>query len=498
MQLLNVFLNMVSSFCWGFGLLYILICPFTKVEESFNMHAVYDIIHNSAIWDHEIYPGPVHRTFVGNWILGVLSFIPCQIINSFYNGVYLGILQQIVVRIMLYFINILALYVFSTRLLGYKNNFLLLTSTQFHLPFYISRTIPNSFAFPLVILGLTDWIGSMYDDKLTRNAIRLIVFASIIFRCEVVVLLLGIALIQFIQGRGVTQLIGIVIYDTFIALTMTVAVDSWCWGTITWPEMSGFIYNVVFNKSSHWGSSPFYQYGLDIFKICNLSLLFLPFSWKEQLSYKIGFLAAFVIGCMSLLNHKEWRFIMYIIPLINVLSSIGMNEVQQRLGKWRQLVYLIPLGQLFLSFLFVFVSSYNYAGGYAGLSFAGHTKISEPVQLWKHIGLDIVHPIKVRNESIWIDFRTKQIGATLFVYPNYTKIHISEKREPFYLTLGKKTFLEHVNVPDEEIKSDYKLTSNLQHNSNAEWCIKGYKRIGWHCPGLICTENISCLYKSDK
>lgn len=65
-------------------LLHLLVSPYTKVEESFNIQAIHDIlIHGipsynadqflSANYDHVSFPGSVPRTFAGALVVSGLS-----------------------------------------------------------------------------------------------------------------------------------------------------------------------------------------------------------------------------------------------------------------------------------------------------------------------------------------------------------------------------------------------------------------------------------------
>ena len=50
-----------------------------------------------------------------------------------------------------------------------------ITAAQFHLPFYMSRTLPNTFATALACLALGDWVSGLHP----RRAIALLVFGTV-------------------------------------------------------------------------------------------------------------------------------------------------------------------------------------------------------------------------------------------------------------------------------------------------------------------------------
>jgi alpha-1,6-mannosyltransferase len=136
---------------------HLLIAPYTKVEESFNIQATHDVLvyglpassifeRLSSTYDHFTFPGAVPRTFVGPVLLAGVSQ-PAIAFTGF------GQAQQIV-RLMLGTFNAVAMLVMAfnvQRSFGKHAArwYIALQASQFHVMFYASRTLPNMFAFGL-------------------------------------------------------------------------------------------------------------------------------------------------------------------------------------------------------------------------------------------------------------------------------------------------------------------------------------------------------------
>ncbi len=92
------------------------------------------------------------------------------------------------------------------------------------------------------------------------------------------------------------------------------------WGCLTWPEGSGLMLNLVENKSSAWGTSPFLWYFYSALpRALLLTIVFVPFASQQILP--LAFTSILFITTYSFLPHKELRFIIYAIPLLNACAA---------------------------------------------------------------------------------------------------------------------------------------------------------------------------------
>ncbi len=167
-------------------LTYVVICPYTKVEESFNMQAMHDFLYlstttNLSAFDHLEFSGVVPRSFLGSFVISMaasplvgeirrishlISNISSKnsVITHFTSILSSKLAIQILVRSLLGICNFLALQVLVTGVTTRFNSVRaghwvnLLFACQFHLPFYFSRTLPNSFAMLAVTTGAGWWM----------------------------------------------------------------------------------------------------------------------------------------------------------------------------------------------------------------------------------------------------------------------------------------------------------------------------------------------------
>ena len=95
--------------------------------------------------------------------------------------------------------------------------------------------------------------------------------------------------------------------------------------------------------------------------------IIVPFGLTQQ-TKRILIPIIFFIFVYSFNGHKELRFILYAIPMINIVAAVGMKKAID-IFKWKTLGHVTITGALLLnlsaSTLFVGISSLNYPGGHA-------------------------------------------------------------------------------------------------------------------------------------
>ncbi|XP_059053246.1 dol-P-Man:Man(7)GlcNAc(2)-PP-Dol alpha-1,6-mannosyltransferase [Achroia grisella] len=354
--------------------LHVLLCPFTKVEESFNIQAFHDLLyhrHNLSQYDHNEFPGVVPRTFVGPVAISALSAPIAGILHV------AGISKfwvQYAVRLTLALTVIATWTRFRNALQKQFGNtftwwFTVITVTQYHFMFYMSRPLPNIMVLPLVLLAFEGWLLGKHKQFLVSAGASIILFRSEL------AMLFGLFLIidLFFKKIRINMLLKIVIPAGIGLVALTVIVDSIFWRRLLWPEAEVFWYNTVQNKSADWGTSPFLWYFYSALpRGLGPSLVLIPFGlYLERRLIPLAAPAFVYILLYSFLPHKELRFIIYVFPLLNMASAAACSYVYIRRMKapiyellfWGTIVIII--GNVLMSLAFTLVAMSNYPGGVA-------------------------------------------------------------------------------------------------------------------------------------
>ncbi|KIL59668.1 glycosyltransferase family 22 protein, partial [Amanita muscaria Koide BX008] len=250
--------------------IHVFLAPYTKVEESFNLHATHDVLMYGVgpdalkNYDHFTFPGAVPRTFLGSVLLAWFSTPVIALANK------LGFVSskfdlQIIVRLVLATLNTAGLCYMRraiSRRFSYTTStlFVLLTCSQFHLLFWMGRTLPNMFALLPVNISTSLLIGhnpvSVRQSKRAHKAaIALLSFTAVVFRAEIVLLLAPLSFqLLFTRKLTVLELIKAGLYSSVTSIALTILVDSYFWQTFPlWPELHGIYFNVYEGKSVEWG-----------------------------------------------------------------------------------------------------------------------------------------------------------------------------------------------------------------------------------------------------
>ena len=366
--------KLLDNMLYIIAIIYIVTCPHTKVEESFNLQAIHDLLqHRGAIdqYDHHTFPGVVPRTFLGPLLVSLFAF-PFTSTATLLGGS--KFLLQYIVRSVLACMVVGAFSVYKTAVskrFGCQVSMwlTLLTLSQFHFMFYSSRPLPNTMALIPVLLSLAFWLNNNPTMFIFTAASSIL-----IFRGELAMFLGAVLIMEILVGKiTILRVLMVGTVSLLVWIPLTVCVDSFFWGRLLWPEAEVMYFNIVLNKSSDWGVQPFFWYFYSVLpRALGSSVLLLPLApVLDKRTIILLFPCIVFISLYSFLPHKELRFIIYTFPVLNTAAAITAARFWLNRSKsfFSGLISLALLGHLLINLLasstLLYVSSLNYPGGQA-------------------------------------------------------------------------------------------------------------------------------------
>ncbi|XP_058221740.1 dol-P-Man:Man(7)GlcNAc(2)-PP-Dol alpha-1,6-mannosyltransferase isoform X1 [Rhododendron vialii] len=352
---------------------YVFMVPYTKVEESFNVQAMHDVLyhrHHLEDYDHLEFPGVVPRTFIGAILVSILASPAVSVMSLLHLP---KIYSLFAVRLVLGCIILWTIRYFRIQIRKKFGGqveafFVILTGIQFHVLFYCTRPLPNIMALGLVNLAYGNWLkGHFYA------ALNCLIFATLIFRCDTLLLLCPLGL-ELLLTKSITlwKALKCCIGTALFCIGLTVLVDTIMWKKFVWPEFQVLWFNSVLNRSSEWGTHPFHWYftsALPRSLLAAYPLFLLGVFLDRRVVFYILPVVSFVL-LYSKLPHKELRFVISSVPIFNLSAAIAASRIYNNRKKsfWK-LLHIVLLGLLMVSLgctIITFMASYeNYPSGYA-------------------------------------------------------------------------------------------------------------------------------------
>lgn len=418
---------------------YVVMAPFTKVEESFNLQAIHDILYHGMDlekYDHQQFPGVVPRTFTGACVVAWLSY---PLLRA---GGVLGLRKMYSLYVVRMVMGILSVGSFGrfrqavSRRFGTAVGHALLgiTCLQFHLPFYFSRPLPNVFAMMITNYAMGVWI----DGRDVVKVVYLMAFATSVVRCDTLLLAGPIGLQLCWTGKlKLGQAIKHGVLAVLGSVAFSVLLDSCFWGRLLYPEGMVLLFNTLQNKSVEWGTSPWHWYitsALPRSLLGAFPLALLGVFLERRLVQLMVPCFAFV-ALYSLLPHKELRFVFFALPLLNLSAACAVVHVFRKKPRfvWRLMrIGIVCAGATSLACTVIFACAArdNYPGGVA-FRWLHEQKASVVEPAGVHIdtfaAMSGVSRFGEEREG-WIYSKAEGLSAHMYLSMGFTYV-VSEERE---------------------------------------------------------------------
>lgn len=432
-----------------------------------------------------IHPDEIFQSIevIYNSIFGI-GFIPWEFIEGARSWVYPWIVY-IIFKIMIFFgasdieviligvrffsgllsmVTVVTAYFFGKELYGKKAGIFatFFIAVWYDFIFWSTRTMSDGIAINFLFLAVyfifrikksQTWKSKLKETNTRKEIVNsslggFFIGIAYIFKFPVIIFSIPIViwLIFYKCWRGIICFS----FSLIFVFLLHGLIDYFTWGTFLQSTIEFIEYNIISGKNAQHGAYPFYTYiayfayYYSIFSI--LFLLFIGLGIKRN--WKTIFLVCsslFFIIVFSLIAHKEYRFILPIMPLLSLVAANGMVNYPKfiKMKKYQNFIYgfivlLICLCSTLTGILDItFRPNYHYC---QAVKFAGEQEDVEAVIV---IG-------EYEFNSPGYSYLQKDIDFEFIKwrYTSYTANYIYPGKV-IYLIVLDETFDEHPSVYDD-------------------------------------------------
>lgn len=420
----NVKKNWLIYFIWILALVLRVIAAilskgYVHPDEHYqSIEVVYEKIFGLGFipWEFEegarswVYPGIVFIIFKLFLALGITN------IENILIGVRLfsGLLSMIPV-ILSYYLG----KIFFDKKTGLFGSFFIAIWYEFI--FWATRTMSDSLAmnFLFVSVFFSMMSAKKQPEKKVKENQKFLtkdilwgflagIFLGLAFMFKFSVLIIGLPIFALFLAKKKWKVIVFFIFGTIIIIICQGLIDLFTWGSFLHSSIEFFKYNIISSESAVHGEEHFLSYiAFFAYYFSSYALLYLLFivigTEKEWKSIFLLTTSIFFVLVFSFITHKEWRFILPILPLLSIVVVRGMVKFPKFINK-KELQHGI-----FASIILVTV----YASAYLGIVERNFQPKNNFCESFKWIGQ------QQEIDNVYI------IGYLKFEAPGYTYLGVN-------------------------------------------------------------------------
>ncbi|CAL9749899.1 unnamed protein product [Musa acuminata subsp. burmannicoides] len=201
--------------------------------------------------------------------------------------------------------------------------------------FCITRTLSNSLETVLTVVGLFYWLASSGSSKQLSVASRKLGLFIAALACAVrptsAITWLYVGVLYLIRTQSRLHFLFFeVVPIGILVLAMSCLLDWWMYGSFTIVPINFLRFNFFSSGGDYYGTHPWHWYFTQGFP--SMLLTFLPYAVigiLKSKEWRISGLIAWVLGIYSVLGHKEFRFVLPVLPIALIFSGYSLSVMSK-------------------------------------------------------------------------------------------------------------------------------------------------------------------------
>ncbi|XP_051142628.1 mannosyltransferase APTG1 isoform X2 [Andrographis paniculata] len=207
--------------------------------------------------------------------------------------------------------------------------------TNWFMFFCINRTLSNSLETVLTLVSLYYWPCLRPSPSAVPSGYRYCALLAAAVACAIrptsAITWIYIGILELFTTRNKLKFVCLeVVPIGALVLGLTFLLDYLLYGSWVVVPLNFMKFNFFSSGGDYYGTHPWHWYMTQGFTV--MLFTFIPFSIAgivESKEWKLAGLIAWVLGVYSLLGHKEFRFVLPVLPIALMFSGYSLSELGQ-------------------------------------------------------------------------------------------------------------------------------------------------------------------------